>query len=91
LEEAAGQALRAWRYPVELPHPGPAQTWLDLSTSEIHYLEPTRPGETVTIITQHTGADPAHQLVAVAQEIRGEDSELRLRADTLYHIRHKEG
>jgi acyl-CoA thioesterase FadM len=91
LEEAAGQALRAWRYPVELPHPGSAQTWLDLRTLAIHYLGPTRPGETVTIITQHTGADPAHHLVAVAQEIRGADGEVRLRADTLYHIRRKEG
>jgi acyl-CoA thioesterase FadM len=67
-EEAAWEALRSWGYPLAPPTPSASGPRIDLQNLSLQYLLPTRPGDTVTITTWLTRADP--QQVTLTQNIR---------------------
>lgn len=86
LEEAAGDALRAWDYP--LAAPAAAGLVPDLRQITIHYLRAVQPGDDVTITTTCTGQDAPGRHIALAQEIAGTGAGTGLvRAETVYQLR----
>jgi acyl-CoA thioesterase FadM len=86
LEEAAGDALRAWDY--ALAAPAAAGLVPELRRITIHYLRAVQPGDAVTITTVCTGLDPAGAQIALAQEIQGNGAGTGLvRAETIYQMR----
>lgn len=86
LEEAAGDALRAWGVP--LADPAAPGLLLHPHRTTITYLRSVRPGDTVILRTTCTGADPAGTPLALAQTItRAGETDVLIRAETLYHLR----
>jgi medium-chain acyl-[acyl-carrier-protein] hydrolase len=86
LEEAAGDALRAWDY--ALAAPAAAGLVPELRRITIHYLRAVQPGDDVMITTTCTGLDPRGAYIALAQEIQGSGAGTGLvRAETLYQLR----
>jgi acyl-CoA thioesterase FadM len=86
LGATAGEALRAWGYPLTRPDPSIPQLRLALQFLEMQFLGPARPGETVTIATRRTGQDPAARRVRLAQEIQGATSNPLVRSETVYDV-----
>jgi medium-chain acyl-[acyl-carrier-protein] hydrolase len=85
LEEAAGDALPGWGYGLAAPAtPG---LRLALRSLVITYVRSALPGDTITITTIRSGADPATGQIALAQEItRGDPAELLVQAETVYDL-----
>ncbi len=84
LEEAAGAALRAWDYPLDLPQPAAPKLRLDLQNLEIQYLGPTRPGDQVTLVSTYTGSDTSD--ISLTQEICGPTGDTLVRSKTMYAL-----
>ena len=89
LEEAAGDAVRAWGTP--LADPAAPGLVLAPQTLTITYLRSVQPGDTVTLTTTCTGADPGGSPLALAQTItRAGEPDVLIRAETIYHLRDTE-
>ena len=86
LEEAAGDAVRAWGTP--LADPAAPGLVLAPATLTITYLRSVQPGDTVTVTTTGTGAAPGGSPLALAQTItRAGEPDVLIRAETVYHLR----
>jgi acyl-CoA thioester hydrolase len=86
LEEAAGDAVRAWGTP--LADPAAPGLVLAPQTLTITYLRSVQPGDTVTVTTTGTGAAPGGSPLAFAQTItRAGEPDVLIRAETVYHLR----
>ena len=89
LEEAAGDAVRAWGTP--LADPAAPGLLLTLDTITISYLRSVQPGDSVTLTTTCTGAGPGGSPLALAQTITHDgESEVLVRAETIYRLRSTE-
>ncbi len=85
LEEAAGDAVRAWGTP--LADPAAPGLLLDPATTTITYLRSVRPGDTVTLTTICTGAAADGTALALAQTITYPDApDVLIRAETFYRL-----
>ncbi len=85
LEEAAGDAVRAWG--VALADPAAPGLLLDPQATTITYLRSVRPGDTVLITTTCTGAAPDGTALALAQTITYPDApDVLIRAETFYRL-----
>ena len=86
LEEAAGDAGRAWGTP--LAEPATPGLLLHPALITITYLRSVQPGDRVTLTTTCAGADPSGTPLVLAQTItRSGESEVLIRAETIYHLR----
>jgi acyl-CoA thioesterase FadM len=83
LEEAAGDAVRAWGVP--LADPAAPGLLLDPHRTTITYLRSVRPGDTVTLTTTCTEAAPDNTALALSQTITPEgETDVLIRAETRY-------
>jgi acyl-CoA thioester hydrolase len=86
LEEAAGDAVRAWGTP--LADPAAPGLVLAPQTLTITYLRSVQPGDTVTLTTTGAGAAPGGSPLAFAQTItRAGEPDVLIRAETVYDLR----
>lgn len=85
LEEAAGDALRAWGH--DLAPPAAAGLRAELTAVTITYLRSAVPGDAIVITTTHQGADPPARRLALTQEIRRTDApDVLVQAESLYQL-----
>jgi acyl-CoA thioesterase FadM len=85
LEEAAGDALRAWG--TALAAPAAAGPRAEIAAITITYLRSAVPGDAVAITTTQTGADPAARRLALVQEIRAAGgSDVLVEAESIYQL-----
>jgi acyl-CoA thioester hydrolase len=85
LEEAAGDAVRAWG--IALAEPAAPGLLLHPAATTITYLRSVQPGDTVLITTTCAGADPDGTTLALAQTITYPDAPaVLIRAETFYRL-----
>ena len=85
LEEAAGDALRAWGY--DMAAPAAAGRRAVLAAITITYLRSAVPGDAIVITTTRTGADSRLGRLALAQEMRRADApDVLVQAESIYQL-----